>query len=231
MRWGKPREGLERASLGGQGRQELRPVGRGQQGIEPRASLGEDGSGCVPVEQLRELVEDRGLAWGRARRGWARRRWRVRGSLRGGVGVGEVAAEEPAPSHGIVRVEEVAEAVHDAVAASSPDGLPGLRVMVLHELLQNVKVREARPLGTRARVVLDTGRVPCRCGSASAPRGATSASAAVSASHARVEDIVAYVDTPFARAKSGPGACATRIDIDPPKRALDLSRPRNDRQL
>ena len=144
--------------MGGQGRQELRPVGRGQQGIEPRASLGEDGSGCVPVEQLRELVEDRGLAWGRARRGWARRRWRVRGSLRGGVGVGEVAAEEPAPSHGIVGVEEVAEAVHDAVAASSPDGLPGLRVMVLHELLQNVKVREARPLGTRARVVLDTGR-------------------------------------------------------------------------
>ena len=158
MRRGKPREGLERASLGGQGRQELRPVGRGQQGIEPRASLGEDGSGCVPVEQLRELVEDRGLAGGRARRGWARRRWRVRGSLRGGVGVGEVAAEEPAPSHGCVRVEEVAEAVHDAVAASSPDGLPGLRVMVLHELLQNVKVREARPLGTRARVVLGTGR-------------------------------------------------------------------------
>jgi hypothetical protein len=95
---------------------------------------------------------------GRARRGWARRRWRVRGSLRGGVGVGEVAAEEPAPSHGCVGVEEVAEAVHDAVAASSPDGLPGLRVMVLHELLQNVKVREARPLGTRARVVLGTGR-------------------------------------------------------------------------
>jgi len=158
LRRGKPRERLERASLGGQGRQELRPVGRGQQGIEPRASLGEDGSGCVPVEQLRELVEDRGLAWGRARRGWARRRWRVRGSLRGGVGVGEVAAEEPAPSHGCVGVEEVAEAVHDAVAASSPDGLPGLRVMVLHELLQNVKVREARPLGTRARVVLGTGR-------------------------------------------------------------------------
>ena len=64
MRRGKPRERLERASLGGQWRQELRPVGRGQQGIEPRASLGEDGSGCVPVEQLRELVEDRGLAGG-----------------------------------------------------------------------------------------------------------------------------------------------------------------------
>ena len=124
----------------------------------PGPAWGEDGSGCVPVEQLRELVEDRGLAWGRARRGWARRRWRVRGSLRGGVGVGEVAAEEPAPSHGCVGVEEVAEAVHDAVAASSPDGLPGLRVMVLHELLQNVKVREALPLGTRARVVLGTGR-------------------------------------------------------------------------
>ena len=60
---------------------------------------------------------------------------------------------------------------------------------------------------------------------------AQAASAAVSASHARVEGIVAYVDTPFARAKSGPGACATRIDIDPPKRALERSRPRNDRQL
>ena len=137
-------EGLQQASLRGQRGQECRQVRRVEQGVQPesRSRLREDGSARVPVEQLRELVEERGAARGRARRRGARGRLWARGSLRGGVGRG--AAEEPATPHG-VGVEEATETAHDAGVAARLHGLSRLRVMLLHELLQYVKVGEARP--------------------------------------------------------------------------------------
>ena len=139
-----PGEGLKQASLRGQRRQERRQVRRCEQGFQPesQARLREDGSARVPVEQLRELVEERCAARGRARGRGARGRLWARGSLRGGVGRG--AAEEPATPHG-VGVEEATETAHDAGAAARLHRLSRLRVMVLHELLQYVKVGEARP--------------------------------------------------------------------------------------
>ena len=139
-----PGEGLQQASLRGQRRQECRQVRRLSRAVQPesRTRLREDGSARVPVEQLRELVEERGAARGRARGRGARGRLWARGSLRGGVGRG--AAEEPATPHG-VGVEEATETAHDAGAAARLHRLSRLRVMVLHELLQYVKVGEARP--------------------------------------------------------------------------------------
>mmetsp|Transcript_5713 Transcript_5713/g.23597 ORF Transcript_5713/g.23597 Transcript_5713/m.23597 type:complete len:687 (+) Transcript_5713:198-2258(+) len=63
-------------------------------------------------------------------------------------------------------------------------------------------------------VKLDFGAAGgCRCGSARAPRGAARASAAVRASHVRVDGIVGYVDTPVVRAKSAFEAREPRGDI------------------
>ena len=166
-------EGLQQASLRGQRRQECRQVRRVEQGVQPesRTRLREDGSARVPVEQLRELVEERGAARGRARRRGARGRLWARGSLR--VDVGRGAAEEPATPHG-VGVEEATETAHDAGAAARLHGLSRLRVMVLHELLQYVKVGEARPR-CRRRLSLRVGegaegRRECERGGEGEPR-------------------------------------------------------------
>ena len=88
-------------------------------------------------------------------------------------GVGRGAAEEPATPHG-VGVEEATEAAHDAGAAARLHGLSRLRVMVLHELLQYVKVGEARPR-CRRRLSLRVGegaegRRECERGGENKPR-------------------------------------------------------------
>ena len=145
---------------------QLRRSGEGlQQGLKPpcadngarsavrfgglsRASSPSPGPACGKMGALAFLSSScaswsrSGVPRGAGSAAGARGRLWARGSLR--VDVGRRAAEEPATPHG-VGVEEATETAHDAGAAARLHGLSRLRVMVLHELLQYVKVGEARP--------------------------------------------------------------------------------------